>query len=108
MATNIEREFPKGLEERAEEVSPLTIEQKEVVTPTPSQFKAQVMDERGNPVISIPPASVVTVAIPADGERLATASKGSSGDSITWWGVFWQRIIKKALHFGWRIVGGGV
>jgi len=107
MAISTEREpVPKGLEERGGDVSALTIEQKEVVTPIPSQFKAQVMDDSGNPLIQTPPASVITVSVPTEDSQLLAWSKGSTDESLTWFGVFWQRVIKRALHFGWRVVGG--
>ena len=93
------------IQERPEEVSPLSIERKEVVTPIPSQFKAQVMDSAGKPMIQTPPVSMTTISVPADQGRLLNWSKGSADDSLTWFSVFWQRIIKKALHFGWKIVG---
>jgi hypothetical protein len=107
MAIFKERESLEGkISERPEEISPLSIEHKEVITPTQSQFKAQVVDNAGRPVIQTPPSSVVTISVPANTNQLSTWSKGSPNDALTWFSVFWQRVIKKALHFGWRIVGG--
>ena len=106
MTINIEREKNlSGFDERANEATPLTIEKKEVVTPTPSSFKAQVSDDQGNPLISTPPVSVVNVTVPYDDAKLTELRKGDTGDSLTWLAVFLQRLVQKALHFGWRIIG---
>jgi hypothetical protein len=106
MVVSTEREpIDKDLEERAEEATPLVIERKEVVTPIPTQFKAQVNDDSGKPLIQTPPLAVTTVAVPADSGKLAGLAKGSIDESLTWFARFWQRIIKKAIHFGWKIVG---
>jgi len=87
----------------AEEISALTIEKKEVVTPTTTVFKAQVKDDRGEPVIATPENKEITIEIPADGPTLQVYAKGSSDDQVTWFSAFWLRIIKKALNFGWNI-----
>jgi len=42
---------------------------------------------------------------PYDQATLAKQSKGSVSSSFTWLAAFWLRIIKKALHFGWKVVG---
>ncbi len=68
-------------------------------------FKAQVKDDKGTPIIQTPPAQVITITPPASQAVLTKQSKGSITSSLTWLGAFWLRIIKKALHFGWRIVG---
>lgn len=69
-------------------------------------FKAQVSDKTGKPIIQTPPAQVVTVTPPADNVTLTSWSKGSVSSSLTWLGAFWLRVVKKALYFGWRIIGG--
>ncbi|KKU10428.1 MAG: hypothetical protein UX13_C0012G0012 [Candidatus Woesebacteria bacterium GW2011_GWB1_45_5] len=94
------------VQKEAEFIVPETLQQSgiKVVQKT---FKAQVSDDKGQPVIKTPPTQVVTVTPPADTTSLTTWSKGSVSSSLTWLGAFWLRIIKKALHFGWRIVGGG-
>jgi hypothetical protein len=33
-------------------------------------------------------------------------SKGPIENALTWFAVFWTRIIKKAIHFGWRMISG--
>ncbi len=95
------------IQERPEEfIVPETLQQSgiKVVQKT---FKAQVSDDKGQPVIQTPPTQVITVTPPADTTSLTTWSKGSVSSSLTWLGAFWLRIIKKALHFGWKIIGGG-
>jgi len=105
MANSTEREsISTRLTERPEEASPLVIERKEVVTPTPTQFKGQVTDDNGRPLIQTPPSSVISVSPPVDDATLMSYSKGKTDDSLTWFGVFWRRIVKKAVHFGWKVV----
>lgn len=86
-----------------EEISALTIENKEVITPTTTVFKAQVKDDSGKPLIETPENKEITIEIPMDGITLGTYAKGSSEDSITWFSAFWLRIVKKALNFGWKV-----
>jgi hypothetical protein len=69
-------------------------------------FKAQVKDDKGTPLIQTPPARVITVSPPGDQQTLIKQSKGSVSSSLTWLAAFWLRVIKKALHFGWSVVGG--
>lgn len=97
------------MSERPEEFPeiPVEVENKSVVTPTPSVFKAKISDDKGQPMVQPTGAKQVTVQIPADQTRLTTMSKGSIGDSITWFGAFWVRMFKKAIHFGWQVIIGG-
>lgn len=83
---------------------PVEVENKSVVTPIPSQFQAQVKSDTGQPLTQSSLTRVLTIQLPADQTQLVTASKGSVINSLTWLAVFWIRMIKKALHFGWRIV----
>lgn len=102
-----EREpVPGGVEETPEEISPLTIERKEVVTPMPSQFTAQVKSDSGQPLIQTPQTQPVTITLPKSQVVLAEEAKGSTDDASTWWGAFWIRMIKKAIYFGWSIITG--
>lgn len=95
------------MQERPEETSPLTIERKEVATPVPIHFKAQVKTDKGQPLIQTPAGQVISVTLPKSQLELAELAKGSISDSITWFAAFWLRMIKKAIHFGWRVLGGG-
>jgi hypothetical protein len=97
-------EVTPDLEHRTEEIAPLTIERKEVVTPATTVFQAQVKDEAGSPLIETPENKEITVEIPYDGATLQVRSQGSIDDSVTWFGAHWLRILKKALSFKWRVV----
>lgn len=107
MADTERKEIEGVIESRPEDVSiPPEIEKKEGVTPRPSQFKAQVYDDSGKPLIQTPQTKVVTINLPADQKTLTTLSKGRVTDSLTWLATFWLRMLKKAAHFGWRILKG--
>ena len=100
-----EREKKPDLEFRPEEVTPLEIERKEVVTPVPAQFTKQVKSDDGQALTQSQPTTTVTITLPADRTILAGLTKGSADDSVAWFAAFWLRMIKKAIHFGWRIIG---
>lgn len=68
-------------------------------------FKSQVSDNSGKPLIQTPTTTVISVSPPSDSTTLANQSKGDTTNSLTWLATFWIRILKKALHFGWRITG---
>lgn len=95
--------FP--VQERPEEFPeiPLEIENKQALTPTPVQFKGQVKDERGKPIISTPQSEVNKIEIPKSREYLEQGAKGSVGDALTWFSEFWLRTIKKAIVAGKQI-----
>lgn len=69
-------------------------------------FKSQVQDDNGSPIIQTPPTQVITVTPPANQTTLTEWSKGPITSSISWLGIFWLRVIKKAMHFGWKVVLG--
>jgi hypothetical protein len=102
-------EIPRGepqIQERPEEfIVPETLQQSGVKV-VQKNFKAQFSDDKGQPVIQTPPTQVVTIQPPGDDAALTTWSKGAVSSSLTWLGAFWMRIIKKAIHFGWRVIGG--
>lgn len=103
-----EREPRKNPYENPSEASPLTIERKEVVTPVPTQFKAQVTDDQGNPIISTPETSKADITIPeVSKETLEGKIKGGNiEDSSVWSAGYWLRLFKKAIYFGWKVVFG--
>ena len=88
----------------AEFIVPETLSQS--IKVVPKTFTAQIKGDKGQPLIQTPPAQIITVAPPADDTTLTTWSKGSISSSLTWLGMFWIRVIKKALHFGWQVVSG--
>jgi hypothetical protein len=100
-----EKKLPKGVEIRPEGVAiPEDIEKKEGVQPRPTQFTAQVRDDQGHPLFQTPQTKTVSIQLPSDQTTLASWAKGPVVDSLTWLGKFWLRIVKKATHFGWRLV----
>jgi len=102
--------LPEGLEQREEEMPEPTPELSGMgVTSVPTQITAQVVDDKtGKQLIQTPGSQTVTITIPASPKQLDDWSKGSPSDSLTWFAFFWLRLIKKAIHFGWRIVMKGV
>ncbi len=89
----------------AEFIVPETLQQKTGVQVVQKNFKVQVKDDHGNPLIQTPPTQVITVSPPNDQESLVKESKGDVSSSSTWLATFWLRIIKKALYFGWKVLG---
>ena len=105
-------EIPKPEQPQVQEVNkeaefivPETLQQSGLKV-VQKNFTAQVKDDKGQPLIQTPPTQVITVQPPADSKTLTSWSKGSIASSLTWLGMFWIRVIKKALHFGWQIVSG--
>jgi len=94
------------VQEHAEEF-PETIQQIQGVKVVQKNFKAQVKDDKGAPIIQTPPAQVMTtVQPPSDQATLVKQAKGDTSSSATWLAAFWIRVIRKALHFGWKIISG--
>lgn len=90
--------------ERADEF-PETIQQIQGAKPVAKTFKSQVVSDKGQPLIQTPPAQVITVQPPYSQTVLTNQAKGSKSASLTWFSAFWLRMIKKAIHFGWRVIG---
>jgi len=75
------------------------------------EFKTQVRDTRGQNLLISPATQQITIQLPYDKTTLTGWLKGSISDSLTWFAAFWLRMIKKAMHFGWRMTnkeGGNV
>lgn len=107
MAVSPEREkppVPEEVQERLTEVPPEV--ERAGARPVPSQVTAQVTDDTGQQLIQTPATQAITIQIPAPQNQLADWSHGSPSSSLTWFATFWLRIIKKALHFGWRVITG--
>ncbi len=110
MAVSPEREkpaVPEGVVEHPERVEIPEHIEKEGVTPSTSQFTAQVTDDSGRPLIQTPTKPAVTIQVPADQAQLEDWSHGEPANSLTWYATFWLRMIKKALRFGWKVIGRG-
>lgn len=81
----------------------------DIAKPTQSQVTAKVTDDDDNDLIETPKTKQVNIELPDTQDKIEFWTKGSPSDSVTWLGFFWTRMIKKALHFGWRVfLGGGV
>jgi len=100
-----EREPKRQVKEVAEEVSPLTIERKEVVQPRQTKFTKQVYTDDGKKIIETPETKKIQIILPSQEADLKKEAKGSSKESSTWFASFWLRLIKKAIHLGWKIIG---
>lgn len=109
MPTDVEKEH-KPIEEplvkeRPTEVEiPPELERGGTVRRVQSQFKAQVTDDSGKPLIQTPQTKTVMIQVPATQKQLEDWSKGDPENAITWFAVFWIRLIKKGIHFGWRMI----
>jgi hypothetical protein len=109
MASFLEKEPILPPPEQGVTVRPETLSEKiEKVVPgvkvVPTQFKKQVTDDRGQPLITTPQTKKVVIELPEPEEVLLQESKGKIDDSKTWLARFWLRMIEKARLFGWQIV----
>lgn len=97
-------EMPE-VSERAEQfIVPEQLQQTTGIKVVQKTFTAQVKGDKGQPLIAATPAQVINVTPPAGQTTLLSWSKGPISSSITWLGMFWLRIIKKAVFFGWKVV----
>ncbi len=74
------------------------------VTAVSNNFTGQVTDDSGKPMIQTSQNTAATITIPASQTTLLGWSKGKIENAITWLGLFWLRMIKKAFHFGKQVV----
>jgi len=99
------RGAPEGVIERDNELKvPKEIE-KLGVEARPEHFTGQV-EKRGKGLIQTPKTRTVTIQLPTDRMTLISWAKGSVTSSLTWFAAFWLRMIKKAAHFGWKVMKG--
>lgn len=98
-------EGPKDIEVRPEEMGeiPPEVERVTGIRPIPTKPPKPPADDQGQPLVQPTDDKQVKIVIPADQNQLATWSKGDPNDSLTWLGAFWERIIRKAMHFGWKV-----
>lgn len=96
-------EAPKVQERQEEFVVPETLQQSTGMKVVQKNFSAQVKGDKGQTLIQTPPTQVISVSPPANQVTLAIWAKGPIASSVSWLGMFWIRIIKKALHFGWKV-----
>lgn len=82
---------------------PAHIEQAGVQTIPPNP--ASLQDDQGQ-VLAQSQSSDPPVQIPADPQTIHGWASGSPANSQTWLGIFWERVIKKAMLFGKKVVIG--
>lgn len=109
MSGDIERENKPQVQpivkERPTDIEiPPELERGGIAQTVPSQFKAQVSDDSGKPLIQTPQSKVITIQVPATQKELEDWSKGDPENAVTWFAVLWIRLIKKGLHFGWKMI----
>ena len=100
-----EPSLPEGVKEIPEKVEiPEDVERVTGVRAKPANITAQVADDSTKTQVpsSTPPS--VTVSVPATPAQLTNWLQGSPSNSITWFATFWLRLIRKALHFGWKVI----
>ena len=85
---------------------PEEVEAKEGVKATKTLFTAKIKADDGTHLVSSPATKKVSIQLPTDEETLETMSKGDAENSSTWSGVFWLRMLKKAVYQGWNVVRG--
>ena len=73
------------------------------VKSVPTQVTAQVADDTGQPMMQSSATQTTTIQLPATDDVIVGWTKGPVTDSVTWLGIFWERMVKKAKHFGWKI-----
>ena len=85
---------------RAEEIQVPESLEKTGIEKVETAYKATVQDDQGKPLVQTPATKQVSIQIPRDKEILESSAKGKISSSLTWFGRFWLRMIKKALFLG--------
>ena len=106
MPISPEKEPRTPVVERAEEFELLPELEETGIEAVETAVKARVKD-KGKHLIETPATKKITIELPAKKSQVETWAKGKPVNSLTWLGVFWKRMIKKAIHFGWKIVRKG-
>lgn len=105
MPRSPEREPRTPVVERAEEFELPPHLEDTGIKGVETAVKARVKD-KGRHLIQTPATKQVAIKLPTGQATVSTWSKGKTTNSLTWLGVYWLRMIKKAMHFGWKIIGG--
>ena len=104
MASTPERK-EKYIQEKSEEFEVPEALEDTGMKAVETAFKATVKDGK-KPLIKSASTDDVVVKIPKTQQVLEDQAKGDSSDSSTGFAVFWIRMIKKAIHFGKKIIVG--
>jgi hypothetical protein len=67
-------------------------------------FQAPVLGDQGQQLTTPIPSNVPTITVPANQVQLIEWAKGPEDKAITWLSRYWIRLIKKSVHFGWRLI----
>ena len=105
MARSPERGPSGTVVERAEEFDLPSHLEDAGIKSVETAVKARVKD-KGRHLIQTPASKKIKIKLPAGQSTVATWSKGKSANSLTWLGIYWLRMIKKATRFGWEIITG--
>lgn len=59
----------------------------------------------GQQAIQTPQDQTITITLPSDPQVLMQQTKkGNIVDALTWFAAYWLRMVKKAAHFGWKVI----
>lgn len=98
---------PEGVVERPAEI-PERVERGEPsATTQPAPATTQPASDSGQKPAPTSSANQIVIQIPTDTAKLDDLSKGEPTNAITWLAMFFLRVLKKAKHFGWKIIQGG-
>ncbi|MBU0572758.1 hypothetical protein KKH23_02520 [Patescibacteria group bacterium] len=105
MPRSLEKEPRASVVERAEEFELPPHLEDTGIKAVETAVKARVKD-KGRHLIQTPATQKIKIKLPAGQATVSTWSQGKPANSLTWLGVYWLRMIKKATHFGWKIITG--
>jgi len=88
---------------RAEEIQVPESLSKTGIEKVETAYKATVQDDQGSPIVQTPATKQISIQIPQDVDSLESSAKGKISSSLTWFGRFWLRMIKKALFLGKKV-----
>lgn len=66
---------------------------------------ASIQDDQGH-ILAQSQSNTPPIQIPADPQVIHGWATGSPTNSQTWLGVFWERVIKRAVLFGRKVIIG--
>ena len=105
MARSPERGPSQPVVERAEEFELPSYLEDTGIKSVETAVKARVRD-KGQNLIQTPATQKTKITLPAGQTTVTTWTKGNPENSLTGFGIYWLRRVKKAIHFGWEIVIG--
>jgi hypothetical protein len=70
----------------------------------PDDVQQPVVGDQGQILAQPIPSNIPTITIPANQQQIMEWAKGPDDKAITWLSRYWIRMIKKAVHYGWRLI----